>query len=442
MGGGYGRSVDVATSISRSVRTHRMEPTQRIACRECRGLNDPGSQYCWYCGAPLRGQALEASGGQKAGRMMARGLTWLLSLVVLLAVAAGAFYAVDSFLLPALRHSPSQAETITATTVVVSSTTTTTTTTPRTDRIVVGADRYGTAIAISKLGFGSGAPALVLAAGDDYAEAVCAAPLAVAYGAPVLLVPSEGIGSDLSAEIERLDPARVFLVGVSRPSRITSQLQAILKEPTVTRLVGDTSYETAVLVANEIKAKLGTVSKVVIAPSDSFAEAIAVAPLAAAKGWPILLSPQNDDPPAATTDAIQELGATSALVVGSSAKLTLADVERQAGDDSYETCALIANYAVTQGLSFAHTAFATGEDFPDGLVAGPYLALDKGILLLAKGEQLPPAILELFTTNLKAIRTLDFIALPGLAKDLARPSTATSQTATTETGTTESGTTQ
>jgi hypothetical protein len=107
------------------------------------------------------------------------------------------------------------------------------------------------------------------------------------------------------------------------------------------------------------------------------------------------------------------------------------------GGDSYETCALIANYAVTQGLSFAHTAFATGEDFPDGLSAGPYLALDKGILLLAKGEQLPSVILSLFTTNLKAIRILDFIALPGLAKDLASPSTATSQTATTETGTTQ-----
>ena len=412
-----------------------MESTNRIACRECRGLNDPSSHYCWYCGAPLRGQGLETSAAQKAGRVMARSLTWLLSIVALLAVAAGAFYAVDGFLLPALRHHPTQAETIITTTSTASSTTTATTT-PRTDRVVAGADRYGTAIAISKLGFPTGAPALVLAAGDDYAEAVCAAPLAVAYGAPVLLVPPEGIGTDLSVEIQRLGPSQVFLVGLPRPSRITSQLRSILKEPTVTRLAGADSYETAALVAKEIKTKLGTVSKVVIAPSDSFAEAIAVAPLAAAKGWPILLSPHNDDPPAATTDAITELGATSAIIVGSSAKLTLTDVERQVGGDSYETCALIANYAVTQGLSFAHTAFATGEDFPDGLASGPYLALDKGILLLAKGEQLPSVILSLFTTNLKAIRTLDFIGLPGLAKDLASPSTGTTETGTTETGTT------
>ena len=410
-----------------------MESTHRIKCRACRGLNDPDSQFCWHCGASLRRQGYKSGGGRKVGRVIARGLKWLLSVVVLVAVLVGAYYAVDRLLLPALGRSPTQAET--STTVTISSTTTTTTT-PRADRVVAGADRYGTAIAVSKLGFPTGAPALVLAPGDDYAEAVCAAPLAVAYGAPVLLVPPEGIGTDLSTEIERLDPSEIFLVGVSRPSRVTSQLRDILKEPTVTRLTGDDRYETAALVAKQVKVKRGTVSKVVIAPSDSFAEAIAVAPLAAVKGWPILLSPQDGDPPATTTEAITELGATSALVVGTNAELTLTDVERQVGGDAYETAALIAEYAVAQGLSFAHTAIATGEDFPDGLAVGPYLALDKGILLLAKDGRLPSVMLSLFTANLAAIRTLDFIALPDLAKDMARPSTGTTQTGAGGTGTT------
>ncbi|MFH0915169.1 MAG: cell wall-binding repeat-containing protein [bacterium] len=369
---------------------------------------------------------------------MALSFKWLLSAVVLLAVLGGAYYAVDRFLLPALARSPTEAETSTT---VTTSSTTTTTTTPRTDRVVAGADRYGTAIAISKLGFPAGAPALVLAAGDDYAEAVCAAPLAVAYGAPVLLVPPEGIGTDLSTEIERLDPSEIFLVGVSRPSRVTSQLRDILKEPTVTRLTGDDRYETAALVAKQVKVKRGTVAKVVIVPSDSFAEAIAVAPLAAVKGWPILLSPQNGDPPATTTDAITELGATSALVVGTDSTLTLTDVERKVGGDSYETAVLIAEYAVTQGLSFAHTAIASGEDSPDGLAAGPYLALDKGILLLSKDGRLTSATLSLLTANLATIRTLDFIALPDLAKDMASPSTGTTQTGASGTGTSTTRTT-
>jgi hypothetical protein len=134
-------------------------------------------------------------------------------------------------------------------------------------------------------------------------------------------------------------------------------------------------------------------------------------------------------------------------VVGTVAKLDLTDVQRQLGGDSYETSALIAKYAVTQGLSFAHVAIATGEDFPDGLAAGPYLALDKGILLLAKGQQLPSAVLSLFTENQKAIRKLDFIALSTLAQQMAvtgagtTGTTGTSSTGTSVTSTTGSSTT-
>ncbi|OFW58163.1 MAG: hypothetical protein A2133_00610 [Actinobacteria bacterium RBG_16_64_13] len=360
--------------------------------------------------------------------MMAQGLKWFLSIAFLCGVVAGTYYAVDRLLWPALERRAAGDETGTTMTAVTESSTTTTTT-PRANRVVAGGpDRYGTAVAVSKLGFPEGAPALVLVSGDAYADAVSVAPLAVAYGGPILLVPAEGIDTDLSTEIQRLDPSRVFLVGASLPPSVTWQLRDILKEPTVTKLAGSDPYETAALVAREVKAKLGTVSKVVIAPSDSFAEAIAVAPLAAAKGWPILLSPQNGDPPGTTNAAIRELGATSALVVGTNAKLTLSDVERQVGADSYETCALIAAYAVTQGMSLAHTAFASGEAFPDGLVAGAYLARDRGILLLAKDGRLPAAIFSLFTANLEAIRTLDFIALPDLAKEVANPSSQTGTT--------------
>jgi putative cell wall-binding protein len=311
---------------------------------------------------------------------MARGLKWLLSIGMLLGIVAGTYYAVDHLLWPAVQRYATRGETVTTMTAVTVSSSTTTTT-PRTDRVVAGgADRYETAIAVSKLGFPEGAPALVLVSGDDYAEAVSVAPLAFAYGGPILLVPVEGIETNLGTEIQRLNPSQVFLVGVSLPPSVTGQLRNILKEPTVTNLAGSDPYETAALVAEAVKAKLGTVSKVVIAPSDSFAEAIAVAPLAAANGWPILLSPQNGDPPATTNAAIRELGATSALVVGTDAKPILSDVERQVGADSYETCALIAAYAVTQGMSLAHTAIATGDGFADGLVAGPYLARDRGIL--------------------------------------------------------------
>ena len=398
-----------------------MESSRRIVCRFCKGLNQPGSLFCEFCGASLREQGYRPSGRQRAGRVMARGLKRLVFVVVLLGILAGVFYAADNFLIPALRHGPSQAAS--ETTVTVTSTTTTSTTLPRTDQVVTGADRYATAIALSKLGFPSGAPAVVLAPGDTWTNAVCAAPLAAAYGGPLLLISPNGVDSNLTDEIERLNPSQVFLVDVAHSTKVTSQLKTLLGKPTVTNLSGNDRYETAVLIANQVKDKVGSVSKVVIAPGDSFAEAIAVAPLAAAKGWPILLSPANGNAPIATTDAIAALGATSALEVGTVAKLDLTDIVREAGSDSYETSVLIAKYAATQGLSFTHTAIATGEDFPDGLAAGPFLALDKGILLLAKGQQLPASVLSLLTDNLKDIRTLDFISLPDLAADMSATGT-------------------
>lgn len=415
-----------------------MEPKRRIECKVCRGLNDPSNQFCEYCGGSLREQGYKESGRSTTGRVVARSIKRLIFVVAIIAVLAGVYYAVDRFLLPAL-HTDAVVTTTSTTRLAESSTTTVS---PRNDRLIAGSDRYATAIAISKLGFTKGASALVLAAGDTYSEAICAAPLAAAYGGPVLLVPPEGIGgTDLSKEIQRLNPTTVFLVGVSRPTRVRTQLRGILQNPTVTNLAGDTPYATAALIAAEVKTKLGTVSKVVVAPSDSFAEALAVAPLAAAKGWPILLSPKDGSVPAATTGAIKDLGATSALVVGTSAKLTLSDVVTKTGTDSYETCALLAAYSVQNGLSYAHTAIATGEDFPDGLAAAPYLALDKGVLLLSKPSALPTPVLTLFNANSRAIRNLDFIGLRDLAKTMAVPGATTTTTGSDTTTTTTTATT-
>ncbi len=319
---------------------------------------------------------------------MARGLKRLIFVVVLLAVLAGIFFAADNFLLPALRHGPGKVAS--ATTVSVVDGTTTTTVVPRTDQLIQGADRYATAIALSKLGFATGAPALVIAPGDTWTNAVCAAPLAAAYGGPLLLIPADGIDTNLGTEIQRLNPSQIFLIGVPHVTKVKNKIKSLLSNnPTITSLSGNDGFDTAALIADQIKTKLGTVSKVVIAPSDSFAEAIAVAPLAAAKGWPILLSPANADPPSTTTDEIKSLGATSALVVGTVAKLNLTDVQRQLGTDSYETSALIAKYAATQGLSFRACRHRNRRRFSGWSGCGTVSGVGQGHPFACKGRAAP-----------------------------------------------------
>lgn len=400
-----------------------MKQNEGIVCRECGGQNESGSQFCWFCGALLRRRWLGFADRRTTKGWVLFGLRWLLSVAAVLAVFGGLYYTVDRYLLPLF-----QDEVTTGTSVVVTSSSPnhrTTTTVPRTDRVVqAGADRYATAITISKLGFPEGAPALVLAAGDDYRETISAAPLATAYGGPTLLVPPDGLRSDLNNEIKRLKPAQIFILGVARPRTVGRQVEDLVENVQVTNLTGDNAYETAEQVAAQVKAKLGSISRVVIVPSDGFVEALSLAPLAAAEGWPILLASEDNDLPRATKRALADLAVDSALVVGTTTPVDLGNVETLAGADSFETAASIVRYAVNQGLSFAHAAITTGDAFPDALVVAPYLALDKGILLLAKGGSLPPALLSIYNDNRGAVRALDIIGLPDLVEDLANPNTS------------------
>ncbi len=72
---------------------------------------------------------------------------------------------------------------------------------------------------------------------------------------------------------------------------------------------------------------------------------------------------------------------------------------------------MIAEYALTQGLTTSHVAFATGEKFPDGLAAAPYLALNQGILLLTKGAVATPAVAGFLSPRAAGVRTLEAIGL-------------------------------
>jgi putative cell wall-binding protein len=71
-----------------------------------------------------------------------------------------------------------------------------------------GPDRYSTAVAISQHAFKSAAT-VYLATGRNFPDALAGAPL----GGPLLLVPSDGLPSGVSAEIARLHPTRIIILG-------------------------------------------------------------------------------------------------------------------------------------------------------------------------------------------------------------------------------------
>ena len=188
-------------------------------------------------------------------------------------------------------------------------------------------------------------------------------------------------------------------------------MKALSWSPSVTRIAGSNRFATAALVADAVKAKLGTVTKIVVANGMTYPDALAVAPLAAAKGWPILLTTKTVLPPQ-TADAVVRLGATSTLVVGSTAgvsaavALRLPNVVRTGGADRYATCGLIADYAASHGMSYAYLGTTVGNNFPDALAAGPLFASRKGILMLTPPTSVAPPVASRMSTNKATVDNL------------------------------------
>ncbi|MBU2601947.1 MAG: N-acetylmuramoyl-L-alanine amidase, partial [Actinobacteria bacterium] len=226
---------------------------------------------------------------------------------------------------------------------------------------------------------------------------------------PVILTPSGGLTPAVKAELKRLKPGKVFFIGL--PETVRPGLVDAVGGAEILTIRGKDRYETAALLAAHLKTKLGTVEKIVLASGDRFPDALSVAPLAARKGWPILLTPQAGPLPTVTSAQIRALGATSALVVGTYVKPSGIQVLSKIGADRYHTSALIAEYGKSMGLSFAHLALATGENYPDGLVAGPYLAKDGGVLLLVWSRGLPTAVKDVLFANRTGVREVDFVGL-------------------------------
>ena len=76
-----------------------------------------------------------------------------------------------------------------------------------------GADRYQTAVAVSRATFFAGAANAFLATGLSYPDALAAVPAAARAGAPILLVPGQSLPAPVSAELARLNPGRAFVLG-------------------------------------------------------------------------------------------------------------------------------------------------------------------------------------------------------------------------------------
>ena len=137
-------------------------------------------------------------------------------------------------------------------------------------------------------------PAMVIASGAVQGDQVTAASLAGAVGGPVLLVAPTSLPASTTAEIKRLKPKRIYVMG---SSDIVSDagVKAIQSlGPTVTRVAGHTTIQVAssaiqYTVAEDAASK-HPADTAYIATAHGISDALAVSPILAKTGRPILLA--------------------------------------------------------------------------------------------------------------------------------------------------------
>ncbi len=298
---------------------------------------------------------------------------------------------------------------------------------------VEGADRYETAVEVSKQAFEPGqASTVVIATGAQWPDALGGAALAGAENGPVLLTRPTDLPAAVAVEIGRLGVGSAIIVGGTGAvgTDVETALAGLVGAENVERIAGADRYETASKIAMAVKDAYEEnghwfSGEVLVASGLNFPDALAAAPIAAKRKMPLLLVQQDLVPPA-TANAVTGLGIKNVLLLGGvgavSEKVgadlvayeTVEELTRVGGADRYETAKLVAEHAVENYyMHWDGVALATGTNYPDALAGGVLQGLNGGVMLLTPGEVLSGHTRQAFEENVTLIHEVRYLGGQG-----------------------------
>ncbi|WP_281964962.1 cell wall-binding repeat-containing protein [Serinicoccus marinus] len=177
---------------------------------------------------------------------------------------------------------------------------------------LAGDNRYETAVEVSQTQTDD-ADVVFLASGKDYPDALAAAAAAGMEDASVLLTRPDLLPNATAAELERLSPETVYVIGGEGAVSSTVATAAGAAAGEVVRLGGTNRYGTAAAVAEEFFPT--PAPGVFLATGVEFPDALAAAPVAAMNTMPVLLT-RPDMLPSPTVDVMTSLRAQMVHIVG------------------------------------------------------------------------------------------------------------------------------
>lgn len=305
---------------------------------------------------------------------------------------------------------------------------------------VAGRTRYSTAVAVARKGYDPNGLKMwgdvkhvIIASGEDRAAAdpLAAAGLCWAYDAPLFLVSSTSVPAEVKQAVQEIvtdnGATTVHIVGgpLSVPDARFAELDAAVTGTLTKRRVLATGNrydlaakiaQTVVQVADASPTKDRPPAVLVANGADpaKFFDALALSPISARKGCPIVLT-SAASLPTVSANAIRSLGFNYAIIGGG--PLTVSNgvfdqvegivddvagsVERWSGQSRYTTAITIAEKAQAKDwLDFLHIGVAA--KLPDALSGGSAVGHQGGAIVLTRGDRLPPetaAFLEKWDTH-------------------------------------------
>jgi hypothetical protein len=275
---------------------------------------------------------------------------------------------------------------------------------------LAGADRIGTAIAVSQARFPDGAQGgnrageVVIARSDQYADALAGSALARERNAPMLLTEPGALNPAVQAEmlrvlgpVDKANPQTVVLLG--GPQALSPAIESSIQQLgyRTERFQGPDRYATSVAIAKAV-ANGSWPTKILVATGDNFADALS----AGAVAEPIVLTDDKLMPPEVAAylnyygrkqtpnqvvATIYEVGgqaktATENLWPPGTARPATVPL---AGIDRFETSFLVAREFFGPDPAqpgHVHIGAATAYNWPDSLAGGAAMAQLQGPMLL------------------------------------------------------------
>lgn len=261
------------------------------------------------------------------------------------------------------------------------------------DQRFAGKDRYETSVLVSREVNRVGKP-LVIATGTNFPDALAAGPVAAKLEGTLLLSLQDRITNEVSAEIKRLKPSQVIIVGTeaSVNKNAENQIRSAAGSAEIKRIGGKNRFDTAAQLA---KTYFPGAKGAFVTTGYNFPDAISAGSVAAmGEGRPVLLTLQNRLP-AETADAIKSLGIKEVTTVGAESSVNATAYsqisaingvknERVSGKNRYETNVMLMQKFAPK--TSEKVVLATGNSYADALVASMFSSRDNAPVVLVAGS--------------------------------------------------------